>query len=74
MSDGIELDRIHSASFSPAVIHTCLIAKMVANMKYRALPVNPDGLTNELDIQTLFFRLTLDSATEFLFGQTVGKF
>lgn len=39
----------------------------------KALPVNSDGWTDEIDIQVLFFRLTIDSATEFLFGESVGK-
>ena len=38
---------------------------------HMALPVNEDGWTAEVDLQTLFFRLTLDSSTEFLFGQSV---
>ncbi|KAK4553414.1 hypothetical protein LTR86_009471 [Recurvomyces mirabilis] len=37
------------------------------------LPVQSDGWTAETDIQTLFFRLTIDSATEFLFGESVGS-
>lgn len=32
-----------------------------------------DGWTPETDIQTLFFRLTIDSATEFLFGESVDS-
>lgn len=39
----------------------------------KALPANSDGWTDEVDIQVLFFRLTLDSATQFLFGESVGK-
>ena len=39
----------------------------------RALPVGPDGWTSEADLQVLFFRLTLDSATEFLFGKSVNS-
>lgn len=31
----------------------------------------PDGWTPVIDLQPLFFRLTLDSATEFLFGHSV---
>ncbi|KAI9755539.1 MAG: hypothetical protein M1815_004853 [Lichina confinis] len=38
-----------------------------------ALPVGPDGWTSETDLQVLFFRLTLDSATEFLFGESVNS-
>lgn len=37
----------------------------------RALPVKEDGWTEVTNIQTLFFRLTIDAATEFLFGQSV---
>jgi cytochrome P450 len=39
----------------------------------QALPVNGDGWTNVTDIQKLFFRLTMDSATEFLFGKSVDS-
>lgn len=41
---------------------------------HRALPVDlSDGWTTEIDLQPLFFRLTIDSSTEFLFGQSVGS-
>lgn len=37
-----------------------------------ALPVDgATGWTADTDIQTIFFRLTIDSATEFLFGESV---
>ncbi|KAK8156658.1 cytochrome P450 52A12 [Phyllosticta citrichinensis] len=39
----------------------------------KALPVNPDGWTSVIDVGPLFFRLTLDSATEFLFGESVDS-
>ncbi|KAK3067606.1 hypothetical protein LTS18_001020, partial [Coniosporium uncinatum] len=39
----------------------------------RAVPVQSDGWTAMTDIQPLFFRLTLDSATEFLFGESVDS-
>lgn len=32
-----------------------------------------DGWTDTVDLSTLFFRLTLDSATEFLFGESVNS-
>jgi cytochrome P450 len=38
-----------------------------------ALPTDSMGWTSEVDLQVLFFRLTLDSACEFLFGQSVGS-
>ncbi|GME22029.1 Cytochrome p450 family protein [Neofusicoccum parvum] len=44
----------------------------VQNM-FKALPVNADGWTDITDIQVLFFRLTIDSATEFLFGESVDS-
>jgi cytochrome P450 len=37
----------------------------------QALPARQGTWTDTIDIQTLFFRLTLDSATEFLFGESV---
>lgn len=37
----------------------------------QALPVANNGWTATTDIQAIFFRLTIDSATEFLFGESV---
>ena len=39
----------------------------------QALPINSDGWTEELNIQQLFFRITIDTATEFLFGESVDS-
>lgn len=40
----------------------------------KAIVTKPgDGWTDEIDLQVLFFRLTLDSATEFLFGKSVDS-
>ncbi|KAJ5121706.1 Cytochrome P450 E-class CYP52 [Penicillium atrosanguineum] len=39
----------------------------------RAIPMLPDGWSSVVDIQAIFFRLTLDSATEFLFGKSCGS-
>ena len=40
----------------------------------QALPVDSSsGWTAPVDLQVLFFRLTLDSACEFLFGESVGS-
>ena len=44
----------------------------VQNMM-RALPTGADGWTADVDLQVLFFRLTLDSACEFLFGESVDS-
>ena len=38
-----------------------------------ALPTNGAGWTPEVDLQVLFFRLTLDSACEFLFGESTNS-
>lgn len=35
-----------------------------------AIPMQSDGWSSAVDIQTILFRLTLDSATEFLFGKS----
>lgn len=37
----------------------------------KVLKTGPDGWTALTDIQVLFFRFTIDSATEFLFGESV---
>lgn len=39
----------------------------------QALPVNSSGWTSPVDLQVLLFRLTLDSATEFLFGESANS-
>ena len=39
----------------------------------KVLKTGHDGWTAVTDIQTLFFRFTIDSATEFLFGESVGS-
>jgi len=39
----------------------------------RVIPKNPDGWTDVTDVEPLFFRLTIDSATEFLFGESVDS-
>lgn len=38
----------------------------------RALPLDESGWTAQVDLQVLFFRLTLDSATEFLVGKSIN--
>ncbi|PYH93210.1 cytochrome P450 [Aspergillus ellipticus CBS 707.79] len=37
----------------------------------KGMPVDSTGWTPATDIQTIFFRLTMDTATEFLFGESV---
>jgi cytochrome P450 len=39
----------------------------------KVIPVESDGWTAEVNLQQMFFRLTIDSATQFLFGQSVGS-
>ncbi|KAF7590701.1 hypothetical protein BBP40_002537 [Aspergillus hancockii] len=36
----------------------------------QAMPIISNGWTSAVNLQTIFFRLTIDSATEFLFGQS----
>lgn len=38
----------------------------------KAMPVGKDGWTGTVDLLPLFFRLTIDSSSEFLFGESVG--
>jgi cytochrome P450 len=40
---------------------------------FKVMPIQADGWTAETNIQQLFFRLTIDSATEFLFGESVDS-
>ncbi|KAJ4361246.1 hypothetical protein N0V95_002064 [Ascochyta clinopodiicola] len=37
------------------------------------LPLDSHGWTDAVDLQPLFFRLTIDSATEFLFGESIDS-
>ncbi|USP73415.1 translation initiation factor if-2 [Curvularia clavata] len=39
----------------------------------QVIPKNSDGWTDVVDVEPLFFRLTIDSATEFLFGESVDS-
>jgi len=48
------------------------IEKSVA-MLFKALPVKEDGWTDEVDLMPLFFRFTMDTAVEFLFGATLDS-
>ncbi|CAL3971722.1 unnamed protein product [Diplocarpon coronariae] len=42
-------------------------------MKALEVELGPDSWIDSVDLQVLFFRLTLDSATEFLFGESVDS-
>jgi len=42
-------------------------------MKALEMTLGPNSWTGIVDLSTLFFRLTLDSATEFLFGESVDS-
>jgi cytochrome P450 len=42
-------------------------------MRHLVAAPNADGWTDQVDLQVLFFRLTLDSATEFLFSESVNS-
>lgn len=46
--------------------------KHVQNLM-KVMPGQSDGWTAETNLQQLFFRLTIDSATEFLFGESVDS-
>lgn len=39
----------------------------------QGVPINQSGWTEPVDLAPMFFRLTLDSATEFLFGESVNS-
>jgi cytochrome P450 len=42
-------------------------------MRHLVVRPDADGWTDRVDLQVLFFRLTIDSATEFLFGESVNS-
>lgn len=47
------------------------LEEMHVQHMFKHLPTKSDGWTDKVNLGPLFFRLTLDSATEFLFGQSV---
>lgn len=54
--------------FSRTQISDLRLEEVHVQHMIKALGLNSSGWTAQIDLQPLFFRLTLDSATEFLFG------
>lgn len=82
LGDGIFVQDGTAWSHSRAMLRPSFVRAQVADLELEerhlqnlmlALPTaaDKDGWTNMVDLQTLFFRLTIDSATEFLFGHSV---
>jgi cytochrome P450 len=83
LGDGIFVQDGKSWEHSRAMLRPNFIRDQVSDLDleerhvqdlFRVLPpVDKAGWTSEVDIQTLFFRLTIDSACEFLFGESVDS-
>lgn len=74
--DGKEWERsraILRPHFSRSQISDLRLEEAHVQNLFRALPLDESGWTAQVDLQVLFFRLTLDSATEFLFGKSVNS-
>ncbi|KAI6245539.1 Cytochrome P450 [Erysiphe necator] len=86
LGDGIFTQDGPAWEHSRALLRPQFAREQISNLKLeethvqnmmRALetltPINSEGWIEDVDIQVLFFRLTLDSATEFLFGKSVDS-
>ena len=73
-----DFDRVHSRKlmrpqFSRELISNLEVEERHVQNMIRALKVEQSGWTSQVDLQVLFFRLTLDAATEFLFGESADS-
>ncbi|KAK5107427.1 hypothetical protein LTR62_001288 [Meristemomyces frigidus] len=82
LGDGIFVQDGEAWSHSRALLRPQFARDQVSDLELEerhlqdlmtVLPAKADGWTAETDIQTLFFRLTMDTATEFLFGESVDS-
>ncbi|EME40172.1 hypothetical protein DOTSEDRAFT_74860 [Dothistroma septosporum NZE10] len=80
LGDGIFVQDGEKWSHSRAMLRPNFVRDQISDLDMeerhvqnliKVMPVQSDGWTGVTDIQTLFFRLTIDAATEFLFGQSV---
>ena len=73
--DGKEWERSRAMlrpHFSKSQISDLRLQEVHVQDLLRALPLDESGWTAQVDLQILFFRMTLDSATEFLVGKSVN--
>ncbi|KAK3074958.1 hypothetical protein LTR53_002198 [Teratosphaeriaceae sp. CCFEE 6253] len=82
LGDGIFVQDGKAWEHSRALLRPNFVREQVSDLELeerhvqnlmQVLPVQRDGWTAETTIQTLFFRLTIDSACEFLFGESVDS-
>nr|POE89106.1 cytochrome p450 52a13 [Quercus suber] len=82
LGDGIFVQDGEAWSHSRALLRPNFVRDQVGDLELeeshiqnllKVLPVQADGWTAETNVQQLFFRLTLDSACEFLFGESVDS-
>lgn len=75
-ADGPAWERARAAmrpQFSRAQVGDIPMMERHVQHIFDVLPVDASGWTSTVDLAKLFYRFTLDSATEFLFGQSVNS-
>ena len=74
--DGKEWERSRAMlrpHFSRSQISDLSLLEVHVQDLLRALPLHESGWTAQVDLQVLFFRMMLDSATEFLVGNSINS-
>lgn len=81
LGDGIFVQDGKKWEHSRALLRPNFVREQVADLDmeerhvqdlFTVMPVRDDGWTDTTNIQELFFRLTIDTATEFLFGESTN--
>ena len=79
LGDGIFVQDGKQWEHSRALLRPSFVREQVADLDLeerhfqdmlKVIPIESNGWTQDTDVQTLFFRLTIDSACEFLFGES----
>ncbi|KAK5173158.1 uncharacterized protein LTR77_003280 [Saxophila tyrrhenica] len=83
LGDGIFVQDGKAWSHSRAMLRPNFVRDQVSDLEleerhvqdmFKVIPIDKEsGWTPDVEIQTLFFRLTIDSACEFLFGESVDS-
>ncbi|KAI5361304.1 putative cytochrome P450 [Septoria linicola] len=82
LGDGIFVQDGKKWEHSRAMLRPNFVREQVSDLEmeerhvqnlFTVMPIQQNGWTEFVDIQTRFFRLTIDAATEFLFGESVDS-
>ena len=82
LGDGIFVQDGKAWEHSRALLRPSFVRELISDLDLeerhvqnliKQIKSGQDGWTTEVEIQTLFFRLTIDSATDFLFGESVDS-